>query len=200
MKNIKGSIKLLLALALSVTIVLSSSVFAINGYVISNVRKNIISEENAVDIEADCILVLGCRVLDNKEPSHMLEDRLIKAVKLYGRCGKKLLMSGDHSSDDYNEVAVMKNYAIEKGVNEADILSDHLGFSTYESVSRAKNVYGAKKIIIVTQEYHLYRALYIAKSMGMEAYGVACDRQEYKGQIWRDIREAAARVKDYLLV
>lgn len=200
MKNIKGSIKLLLALALSVTIVLSSSVFAINGYVISNVRKNIISEENAVDIEADCILVLGCRVLDNKETSHMLEDRLIKAVKLYGRCGKKLLMSGDHSSDDYNEVAVMKNYAIEKGVNEADILSDHLGFSTYESVSRAKNVYGAKKIIIVTQEYHLYRALYIAKSMGMEAYGVACDRQEYKGQIWRDIREAAARVKDYLLV
>lgn len=83
-------------------------------------------------------------------------------------------MSGDHSSDEYNEVAVMKSYAIKSGVPSSDIFLDHAGFSTYDSLIRARDIFQAKKVIIVTQDYHLYRALYIAQSLGLEASGVPC--------------------------
>ncbi len=201
MKICKGvTMKRLVAFLLCISIALSAGVLGINAYIKKSGERRIITNEEAEKLEnTDYILVLGCRVIDNKSPSHMLEDRLIKGVELYNRTGIKLLMSGDHSSDEYNEVAVMEQYAVAGGVKKADIMKDHSGFSTYESVYRAKTVFGAKKIIIVTQKYHLYRALYIAEELDLEAYGVACDRRAYKGQIWREIREIAARVKDFLL-
>lgn len=201
MKICKGvTMKRLVAFLLCISIALSAGVLGINAYIKKSGERRIITNDEAEKLEnADYILVLGCRVIDNKSPSHMLEDRLIKGVELYNRTGIKLLMSGDHSSDEYNEVAVMEQYAVAGGVKKADIMKDHSGFSTHESVYRAKTVFGAKKIIIVTQKYHLYRALYIAEELDLEAYGVACDRREYKGQIWREIREIAARVKDFLL-
>ncbi len=79
------------------------------------------------------------------------------------------------------------------------VFMDHAGFSTYESIYRARDVFKAEKVIIVTQKYHLYRALYIADRLGLEAFGVACDTREYAGQSYRDIREYAARVKDFLV-
>ena len=147
--------------------------------------------------DADCIFVLGCGIHEDGSPSHMLEDRLKRGIALYkAGVAPKLLMSGDHGQDSYNEVATMKAYAIEAGVPSEDIFMDHAGFSTYESVVRAKEIFQADRIVIVTQNYHLYRALYIAARFDVEAYGVDADLRPYAGQFMRDVREVAARVKD----
>ena len=76
---------------------------------------------------------------------------------------------------------------------------DHAGFSTYESMYRAKEIFCAEKILIVSQEYHLHRAIYLARALGIEAYGVAADYRTYSGQLYRDIREILARDKDYFV-
>ncbi len=147
--------------------------------------------------DADCILILGCGVHADGSPSNMLEDRLKRGIELYkAGAAPKLLMSGDHGRDDYNEVATMKAYAIEAGVPSEDIFMDHAGFSTYESIVRARDIFKADKLIVVTQNYHLHRALYIADRFGLEAYGVDADLRPYAGQFMRDVREVAARVKD----
>ena len=91
----------------------------------------------------------------------------------------------------------MKRFAIEKNVKSEDIFMDHAGFSTYDSMYRAKDVFEAKKIVIVTQKYHMYRALYVAEQLGIEAYGVNSDPQTYSEQFIRDIREVLARDKDW---
>ncbi len=149
--------------------------------------------------DADCILILGCGVREDGSPTHMLEDRLKRGIELYkAGVAPKLLMSGDHGQADYNEVATMKAYAIEAGVPSEDIFMDHAGFSTYESLVRAKEIFQTDKLVVVTQKYHLHRALYIAKRFDMEAYGVDADLRPYAGQLMRDVREVAARVKDVL--
>ena len=110
----------------------------------------------------------------------------------------KLLMSGDHGRKEYDEVAAMKLFAIDVGIASSDVFMDHAGFSTYESIYRAQEIFQADKILIVTQEYHLYRALYIANRLGVEAYGVNADYHTYIGQTMRDLREVLARNKDFL--
>lgn len=174
-------------------------VFGINGWVIHQGGKYIVTPIDAINLEEiDCILVLGCGVRDDGTPSHMLEDRLRRGVELYkAGAAPKLLMSGDHGRTNYDEVNTMKQYAIDAGVPSEDIFMDHAGFSTYESMYRAKEVFCAKRILIVTQEYHLYRAIYVARALGLEAYGVACDYRTYSGQFNRDIREILARDKDF---
>ena len=148
---------------------------------------------------ADCILVLGCQVKDDGTPSHMLQDRLDRAIELYSNQGirTKLLMSGDHGRKGYNEVGTMRQYAIDRGVPAEDIFMDHAGFSTYESIYRAKHIFGAKRVIVVTQKYHLYRALYIAWALGVDAEGVDAAYRSYYGQFGRECREVLARVKDF---
>jgi vancomycin permeability regulator SanA len=128
----------------------------------------------------------------------MLEDRLRRGVELYkAGAAPKLIMSGDHGRTDYDEVNTMKQYAIDAGVPSEDIFMDHAGFSTYESMHRAKSIFCVEKMLIVTQEYHLYRAIYAARALGVEAYGVSCDYRSYSGQLYRDIREILARDKDF---
>ena len=157
------------------------------------------AEEAAKLSDIDCILVLGCQVKADGVPSHMLEDRLRRGVELYkNQTAPKLLMSGDHGQDNYNEVGTMKQYAINAEIPSSDVFMDHAGFSTYESLYRAKEIFGVQKVVIVTQEYHLYRALYIAEQMGIEAYGVSADYRTYWGQTKREIREILARCKDML--
>ena len=177
-------------------------IWGIQTYVKERAAGHILSMTEAEQMsEFDCILVLGCKVKENGVPSDMLADRLATGVALQqAGVSAKLLMSGDHGQDEYNEVAVMKQYAIEKGVASSDVFMDHAGFSTYDSVYRAKEIFEAKKILIVTQEYHLYRALYVAEELGMEAYGVAADTRTYFGQAKRDVREVLARVKDFFMV
>ena len=149
--------------------------------------------------DADCILVLGAGVRADGNPSHMLEDRILTGISLYEESGVKLLMSGDHGRIHYNEVKCMKDYAISHGIRSEEIFMDHAGFSTYDSLYRARDVFGAKKIIIVSQSYHLYRALAIARSLGLEAIGVSADLRPYSGQSMREVREIAARVKDMVM-
>ncbi|MDD7193860.1 MAG: ElyC/SanA/YdcF family protein, partial [Clostridiaceae bacterium] len=111
---------------------------------------------------------------------------------------KKLLMSGDHGREGYDEVNVMKKFAVDRGIPSEDVFMDHAGFSTYESMYRAKEIFKAEKILIVTQDYHLYRAIYDARALGLEAYGVASNPRSYGGQLYRDIREILARNKDFI--
>ncbi|MBQ3141263.1 MAG: YdcF family protein [Clostridia bacterium] len=174
-------------------------VAAANLIVIRSTSKYLLTAEQATELEgAECILVLGCGVRGDT-PSPLLADRLRRGVELYdGGCAPKLLMSGDHGQKHYDEVNVMKQYAVDEGIDTADIFMDHAGFSTYESMYRARDVFGVKKMIIVTQQYHLYRAVYIARSLGIEAYGVASDYQSFSGQTQRDVRETAARAKDLI--
>lgn len=189
----------LLAAALILTLAAGLIVLGIDLGVRASVSSRILTQEEAAQLQdVDCVVVLGCRVMANGTPSHMLEDRLKQGVALYELgAAPKLLMSGDHGTVSYDEVNAMKAYALEKGVPSENVFMDHAGFSTYETVYRARDVFCADKVIIVTQEYHLYRALYIAKALGIEAYGVAADYRTYYGQLSRDVRELLARVKDF---
>ncbi len=174
-------------------------VFGINAYVKLSTKSRIITNYDDLN-DIDCIIVLGAGVWGD-EPSPMLRDRILKGVELYkNNISSKIIMSGDHGSSDYDEVNIMKNYAIKEGVKSEDIFMDHAGFSTYDSIYRAKEIFKAKKVIIVTQEYHLYRALYIAKKLGLDAYGVNADPIKYSGQLYREIREILARNKDVIKV
>ena len=175
------------------------AVLGINSYVKKSAVDQIITPEEAAELaDVDCILVLGCYVYDSGRPSDMLADRLRRGIELYqSGAAPKLLMSGDHGQKDYNEVKTMKLKAMEAGIPSEDVFMDHAGFSTYESIYRARDVFAADKLIIVTQEYHLYRALYIANALGVEAYGVAADYHTYVGQANREVREILARNKDF---
>lgn len=129
----------------------------------------------------------------------MLRYRLERGIDLYfAGVAPKILMSGDHGQTEYDEVNTMKQYAIDAGIPSEDIFMDHAGFSTYESIYRAKEVFQAQTIVVVTQEYHLYRALFIADKLDVNAYGVHCNYHVYSGQTNRDIREILARNKDFL--
>lgn len=195
----KKCIKIITGLIVGAIVLGAGAVFGINAYVKDAATKRILTPQEAAELsDVDCILVLGCGIHADGSPSRMLADRLSRSVELYElQAAPKLLMSGDHGSVEYNEVATMREYALERGVPSEDIFMDHAGFSTYDSMYRAKEVFGADKIIIVTQDYHLYRAIYIAQELGMEAYGVAAQDIRYSGQTMRDMREILARVKDF---
>jgi len=177
--------------------------FLISGYVQLSAAPYILSANEAALLDADCILVLGAGVWgegENARPSHMLSDRLDTALVLYkSGASDKLLMSGDHGRKDYDEVNVMKDYAVNAGVSSENVFMDHAGFSTYESMYRAKDVFCAEKAVIVTQGYHLYRAVYDARMLGLDAYGVSADLRSYRGQAYYSLREVLARCKDFAM-
>lgn len=189
---------LLLLLTLFMILVFSAGIF-----MRASSAKNIMTADelfaNGEEYDFDCILVLGAGLTADGEPSPMLSDRINTAVALYesGVCDK-IVMSGDHTGS-YNEVAAMKQQAMEAGVPGKNIFLDHQGYSTYESVWRVKEVFGAKKVLIVSQEYHLYRAVYIAGQLGVDAVGISSDRRVYAGSVRREVREVLARYKDMYL-
>lgn len=174
------------------------ALLGINFFVIAKTKNKILTEEQAKELEdVDCILVLGAGIW-GENPSPMLEDRLLQGIALYQNgVSNKIIMSGDHGKENYDEVNVMKRFAIERNVKSEDVFMDHAGFSTYESMYRAKDIFKAKKILIVTQKYHMYRAIYVAEQLGLEAYGVNSDPQAYAGQTMRELREVLARDKDW---
>lgn len=177
-----------------------TAMLIVNSHIKAVSANKIISTEQASNLgNVDCIIVLGCQVKSDGSLSHMLRDRLITGLEVYNAgAAPKLLMSGDHGQKDYNEVGAMKSYAVDNGVPSEDVFMDHAGFSTYETVYRAKEIFGAKKVIVVTQRYHLHRALYICEKLGIEAYGVPADLNVYGGQSVRNFREVLARNKDFL--
>lgn len=198
MKNWKKWLKrgILVLFCLGITGVLA--VFGLSSFVKNRTADKIVNETEAVKLDADCILVLGCGVREDGTPSLMLRDRLETGAALYeAGAAPKLLMSGDHGRKEYDEVNLMKEYVMEKDIPSADIFMDHAGFSTYESMYRARDIFCAEKVIIVSQRYHLSRALYVAEKLGLEAYGVPAKEVEYRGQAYREFREMLARAKDF---
>ena len=192
----KTAVKIFCAL-FCLALAAAGAYFGLNAYVKASTQACILEPEQ-VESGYDCVLVLGAGIWGD-QPSPMLADRLDQGIALYETgASPKLLMSGDHSREDYNEVGVMKRYAIERGVPSQDVFMDHAGFSTYESLYRAKEIFQVKKLVIVTQRYHLYRALYIAQRLGLDAVGVASDPRPYAGQAYYELRESVARCKDAL--
>ncbi|RXG15750.1 SanA protein [Leeuwenhoekiella aestuarii] len=144
-------------------------------------------------------LVLGASVKSNGELSTMLRDRVESALLLYHR-GKvnRFLVSGDNRTTNYNEPVAMKKYLQERGVPEKDIFMDFAGFDTYDSVYRASYIFEVDNAIVVSQRFHLPRAVYIARSMGLNFYGYNGDRREYELESRNRFREVAANVKAWL--
>ena len=169
-----------------------------NGVILLGTRGSILGPEDLGTDRGDCILVLGAGLLPDGSPNLMLAERISTGVQLYkAGAAPKLLMSGDHTREDHDEVNAMKDAAMAAGVPSADIFMDHAGINTYDSLYRAREIFGAQRLVIDTQTYHLPRALYIARALGMEAVGAACDTRRYAGQFNRDVREVLARDKDF---
>lgn len=173
------------------------TVLTLNGYVIVKGKAALVTPEEAAAYQGDCIVVFGAGVSSNGTLSGMLTDRMDTALSLYqAGAAPKLLLSGDHGRTDYDEAGAMRNYALAHGVSEEDIFLDHAGFSTYETLYRARDVFGVRRAVLVTQEYHLYRALYVGDKLGLSTVGVSADRRTYAHQWMRELREIAARNKD----
>lgn len=172
--------------------------FVINYYVKASTKSKI--KENIAEAEeVEAIVILGCEVREDGTLSFMLRDRLNKGIEVYQKqINCKVIVSGDNRNDSNHEVDVMKQYMVQHGVSEEDIVMDKAGFSTYDSMYRMKHTFDISKCIVITQKYHLYRAIYIGNQLGMDTYGVASTGDNYAGQMWRDIREFLARNKDFV--
>ena len=167
---------------------------------ITNTKDDFLATEykSMKEVNADCIMVLGAGIVDDETPTPMLKDRLDTGILLYKNgVAPKILLTGDNGTVTHNEIHVMLNYVKKAGVPEEDIFCDHAGFSTYDSMYRAKSIFEVESLIVVTQTYHEYRALYIAEKLGLTAKGIASDQERYAGQPIREIREVLARVKDW---
>lgn len=147
---------------------------------------------------ADCIIVLGAGVVGDT-PSWSLKNRLDKAIEVY-KLGHttKIIVSGDHGQDSYDEVNVMRNYLMENGILKDNIFMDHAGFSTYDSLYRARDVFGVESAIVVTQKLHLRRALYIGNKLGLDCQGVEAKNSTVSSTAMQSVREYPARVKAFL--
>ena len=195
-----NKIKIILVSIISILIIISIIILSLNTYVVKTTKKQIKTENELKEIvkkeSVDFAIIFGAGVYGTT-PSEMLKERLETGISLYkNKIVRKLLMSGDQGKKYYDEVTVMKNYAVEKGIPPENIYIDYAGFSTYDTVIRAKEIFNIKNAILVTQEYHLYRALYIGKSLGIKVYGISATKHKYIGQLYREIREILARNKD----
>ena len=188
----------MLGVLLGCVLAVAAVVAATNAVTVLATKDRIVSAEAAASFGADAIVVLGASVYADGTPSGILQDRLDDGIALYfAGAAPKIIMSGDNSTVSYNEVKAMKDYAVAQGVPSEDVFCDHAGFSTYESMYRAKHVFGAERIVVATQTYHLYRALYSARGLGVEALGVPSDYHAYSKQTQYDLREIPARTKDF---
>lgn len=155
-------------------------------------------EEASTKDDFDYILILGAGLNPDGTPSPMLKERLDTGIELYKEgIAEKIIVSGDHLYPDHDEVNSMKNYMTKEGIPSDVIYMDHAGLSTYDSIYRAKELFGAGKIVVVTQKYHLYRSLYIGKRLGLDVFGVDAMKTTYNNQLYRDTREILARIKDF---
>ena len=168
----------------------------INLYMIIGTKNQIVNIDSLSN-NYDAIIVLGCRV-DGDSPSLMLARRLDKGIDVYNKLNTKIILTGDHGTNNYDEVNVMRDYLISSNVSSKDIFLDHAGFNTYDSIYRAKYIFEAKKVVIVTQKYHMYRALYLANKLDLEAVGVVADDIPQKGiMLKNEIREILSRDKNF---
>lgn len=199
MAKISMKLKRIIFFILTIIIISLGTILLIDNHVKNQGSKYIMSPQNTPEVDA--ILVLGAGVYSDGTVCPMLKDRLDTALAVYDKnASTKFLVSGDHGQVNYNEVKAMKNYLLKNGIKSENIFMDHAGFSTYESIYRAKDIFEVKKVTIVTQEYHLMRAVYTARKLGLQAYGVSADKQNYPYMPHYKNREIAARCKDFVYV
>ena len=148
---------------------------------------------------AEVAIILGAKVWPGGAPSNMLEDRLLTGIELYrqGKVGK-LLLSGDHGQVGYDEVNAMRAFVLERGVPPEDVFMDHAGFSTYDTMYRARDVFQVRDALVVTQGFHLDRAVYTARALGLDATGVPADLRPYLNAGRFAARDWLARCKALL--
>ncbi len=178
-------------------LVLMALAVIFNLFVILYGKRYVIPFEEAENVnDIDCVIVLGAGVYEDGSMSRVLKERVDMGEALYLKgVSPKILLSGDHSREDYDEVNAMKNYLVDLGIPREVIFTDHAGFDTYDSMYRAKEIFKAEKVVIVTQKFHLPRAIFIARSLGLEAYGVAADDGYRYFNLKTEIRECFARAK-----
>ena len=206
--KINNKIKILLkigAVMLTALVLLVLTVIIISAGMVGATKNMISSHEDAESFEDkdyDYILVLGAGVKSNGEPTDMLRDRIIVGAELYlAGAADKIIMSGDRSGENYDEPGTMKRYAIELGVPEDAIICDFEGYSTHDSIDNFEREYGDASVIVVSQEYHLNRAMYLCKEQGIVEYcGVEANLERYGKQPIYSFREVFARVKDFMLL
>ena len=190
----------LLLLLLALCVLGAALAFGISGWMVLHERNAVLSAEDQPPGDLDAILVLGCGLDADGAPKPMLHDRMTVAIDLYNKgWADKLLLSGDGTrAPDYDEPGAMETFALARGVPEEALILDRAGVNTDASVRRARDEFGVKRVVLVTQEYHLYRALYLAESYGLEAHGVSATLRTYgpKQIIW-SAREVLARDKDF---
>jgi len=197
MKSKRRTIKIIITTILSICLLFTLVSLFIFWYVSDVGSKSIYSKSSVP--KADAIIVLGAYVFPNGTVSEMLADRLDTGIELF-KAGKapKIVVSGDHGRNSYDEVNAMRKYLQDHGIKREVIFMDHAGFNTYDSIYRARDIFQIKKAIIVTQKFHLVRALYIARELKLEAYGVTSDNHVYPGIMMNNIREIGARLKAFL--
>jgi SanA protein len=174
---------------------------AILFYINANLWVWLVSRGSIVTVSqtkpADAVIILGAYVRPDGALSWILKDRLDTGLKVYNQgSASKILVTGDHGQHEYNEVQAMKDYLQSHGVPAQDIFMDHAGFDTYDSIYRARDVFQVKSAIIISQNFHIPRAVYIAKRLGLETQGVQA-RLYYPWWYRNTIRDSIARVKAY---
>lgn len=196
----KKLLGLVLKLAFSLLIAVALVIAAANALVYFTSKGSIVSPQTAIQsseqYRADCIVVLGASVFEDGTLSDILRDRVDDAIYLYkAGVAPKIIMSGDGADSSYNEPGAMKAYAIAHGIPSQDIFCDRAGTDTYNTMARVSQVFGARKIAICTQTYHLYRCIYTAHGQNMVAFGIPADYHKYSDQAWYNVREVFSRAK-----
>jgi SanA protein len=181
---------------IGIVVVLFALAALVTNLIITRSAAGSIVQDPADAPRAQAAIVLGARVYSDGTPSPMLADRLETGIKLY-KLGKvkKLLLSGDHGQVEYDEVNVMLDYVVARGVPARDVFTDHAGFDTYDTMYRAIAVFQVKSALIVTQDFHLARSVYTAQKLGLKAVGVVADIQPYTDEFRNRMREWLARGK-----
>ncbi|MDB2074444.1 YdcF family protein [Clostridium paraputrificum] len=199
-KYIKVLKKMMVTFICILVIILCGALVIINN-VQAKGEKRIVTKDTLPE-KVDAIIVLGAGVREDGTPSDILTDRLSTSLDILNMGVEgKLLLSGDHGKEGYNEVGTMKDYILKNSdIKEKDIFLDHAGFSTYDSIYRAKDIFKVESAIIITNEYHLPRALYLAEKLGIDAYGYTSDKREYYYMDAYKKREKIAQLKDFLFV
>jgi len=176
---------------------LISTIYLMNSHINEQSADYIFSDINKVP-QAQTALILGARVFPDERMSSMLEDRSLTAFELYykGKV-KKILISGDHGEKGYDEVNTVKNWLLKKGVLAEDIFLDHAGFDTYDSLFRAKHIFQVESLIIITQNFHLPRAVYLGRNLDINAYGFVADKHFYRNIEYNEFREKIANIKGF---
>ncbi len=179
-----------------------ATVVGINLYIIEYAKPYVISSEEAQAKDLDCIIALGAQVLPDGTPCHQLYDRVMIASDIVNQGNTKtLLLSGDSRvPEEYDEIGTMKKVANSLGVEDEKILTDPVGLNTYSSMENLKEIFNMTSCIVVTQEYHIYRSVYIARKMGLDAYGVSSDPRSYATIVMNESREVLARIKAFYMI